>query len=38
VVAAEQFELARVEVGDTRPQEVSEAVAVVARAMSTSPM
>jgi ribosomal protein S18 acetylase RimI-like enzyme len=29
---------ARVEVGDTRPDEVADAVAVVARAMSTSPM
>ncbi len=34
----EQFELARVEVGDTRPEEVPDAIAVVARAMSTSPM
>ena len=32
------FDLARVEVGDTRPEERAEAVAVVARAMSTSPM
>ena len=28
----------RVEVGDTRPEEIADAVAVVARAMSTSPM
>jgi ribosomal protein S18 acetylase RimI-like enzyme len=32
------FELSRVEVGDTRPDEVAAAVEVVARAMSTSPM
>lgn len=32
------LDLSRVEVGDARPQEIAEAVAVVARAMSTSPM
>jgi len=37
-VTAEQLDLARVEVGDTRPEEVRDAIAVVARAMSTSPM
>lgn len=32
------IDLAAVEVGDARPEEVGEAIAVVARAMSTSPM
>lgn len=32
------FDLGRVEVGDTRPDEVAAAIDVVARAMSTSPM
>ena len=31
-------DLARIEVGEPRPEEIPEAVAVVARAMSTSPM
>ena len=35
---SDSFDLARVEVGDTRPDEVPAAIAVVARAMSTSPM
>jgi ribosomal protein S18 acetylase RimI-like enzyme len=34
----ERIDLSRVEVGDTRPDEIADAVAVVARAMSTSPM
>lgn len=38
MATAEQLDLARVEVGETRPQEVPAAIAVVARAMSTSPM
>lgn len=33
-----ELDLARVEVGDLRPDEQADAVAVVARAMSTSPM
>jgi GNAT superfamily N-acetyltransferase len=36
--APADLDLARVEVGDTRPDEVPAAIAVVARAMSTSPM
>jgi GNAT superfamily N-acetyltransferase len=36
--AAERLDLARVEVGDTRPEEIADAIAVVARAMSTSPI
>ncbi|MGH2985106.1 MAG: GNAT family N-acetyltransferase [Solirubrobacterales bacterium] len=32
------LELWRVEVGDARPEEIADAIAVVARAMSTSPM
>lgn len=35
---ARDLDLSRVEVGDTRPDEVPQAIAVVARAMSTSPM
>jgi ribosomal protein S18 acetylase RimI-like enzyme len=38
VPGAAELDLAAVEVGDTRPHEVADAVAVVARAMSTSPM
>ena len=34
----EDVELERIEVGDTRPEEVAEAVTVAARAMCTSPM
>jgi ribosomal protein S18 acetylase RimI-like enzyme len=35
---SQPLDLATVEVGDTRPDEIAEAVAVAARAMSTSPM
>ena len=35
---SERIDPARIEVGDTRPDEVAEAVAVAARAMCTSPM
>jgi ribosomal protein S18 acetylase RimI-like enzyme len=35
---SERMDLSRVEVGATRPHEIPDAVAVVARAMSTSPM
>ena len=34
----ERVDLTRIEVGETRPEEIAEAVAVAARAMSTSPM
>jgi GNAT superfamily N-acetyltransferase len=34
----DRVDLSRIEVGDTRPEEVAEAIAVAARAMSTSPM
>jgi GNAT superfamily N-acetyltransferase len=34
----ERIDLSRVEVGDTRPEEIADAIAVAARAMSTSPM
>ena len=33
-----ELDLARIEVGDARPEEIDAAIAVVARAMSTSPM
>lgn len=36
--ARESIDLSRIEVGDTRPDEVPAAIDVVARAMSTSPM
>lgn len=36
--ASAELDLTRVDVGDTRPEEVPAAIAVVARAMSTSPM
>jgi ribosomal protein S18 acetylase RimI-like enzyme len=35
---SEAVDLGRIEVGDTRPEEIDEAIEVVARAMSTSPM
>jgi GNAT superfamily N-acetyltransferase len=34
----ERIDISRIEVGDTRPRETAEAVAVAARAMCTSPM
>ena len=34
----ERIDVSRIEVGDTRPDEIEDAIAVAARAMSTSPM